>query len=74
MVGLFAGKSILRVLPPYYACVKELLTDHGQAPNKGANVNGILRERYANVTVILIQHKEAARWNNGTIMIASDIT
>ena len=42
MVGLFAGKSILRVLPPYYAYVKELLTDRGQALNKGANVNGIL--------------------------------
>ena len=61
MVGLFAGKSIPRVLPPYYAYVKELLTDPGQVLNKGANINSTLRKRYANVTVILIQHKEAAR-------------
>ena len=61
MVGLFAGKSILRVLPPYYAYVKELLTDPGQALSKGGNVNDTLPERYANVTVILIQLKEAAR-------------
>lgn len=61
MVGLFAGKSILRVLPSYYAYVKELLTDPGQALNKGLNVNSVLPKCYANVTVILIQHKEAAR-------------
>ena len=67
------GKSILRVLPLYYGYVKELLTDPGQALNKGANVTGMLRQRYPNVTVILIRLKEAATGKNGTIMIVAII-
>lgn len=73
MVGLFAGKSILRVLPSYYGYVKKLLTDPGQVLYKGGNVTGMLRKHYPNVTVILIRLKEAAIEKNGTIMIVEII-